>query len=108
LARLGLRAGEVADLKFEQINWRAGILRLGPGKGRRERELPLPKEVGQAIANYLRGRQVEGCRQLFCALRSPRPLSSMAVSQVASRALRRAGLQTPRPGAHLLRRTLAS
>jgi site-specific recombinase XerD len=109
LARLGLRAGEVAQLTLEQIDWRAGVLRLAAAKGRRERQLPLSKEVGQALANYLRGRSAHiGSRRLFCALRNGGPLSSRAVSQVASRALQDAGLQTPRPGAHLLRRTLAS
>ncbi len=109
LARLGLRAGEVAHLTLEQIDWRAGVLRLGAGKGRRERELPLPKEVGQAIAGYLRHRPTQAVsRRLFCALRHGGPLCSRAVSQVASRALQKAGLQTPRPGAHLLRRTFAS
>lgn len=109
LARLGLRAGEVARLTLEHIDWRAGVLRLSAGKGRRERELPLPKEVGQAIAHYLRGRPPRGrSRRLFGALRDGAPLSSRAVTQVASRALRGAGLQPARPGAHLLRRTLAS
>ena len=109
LARLGLRAGEVAHLRLEQIDWRAGVMRLGAGKGRRERELPLPKEVGQAIASYLRCRPAQGVsRRLFCALRNQGPLCPRAVSQVASRALQKAGLQTSRPGAHLLRRTLAS
>ena len=109
LARLGLRAGEVAHLTLEQIDWRAGVLRLGAGKGRRERELPLPKEVGQAISRYLRRRPTQVVsRRLFCALRNGGPLCSRAVSQVASRALQKAGLQTPRPGAHLLRRTFAS
>jgi site-specific recombinase XerD len=109
LARLGLRAGEVAHLRLEQIDWRAGILRLSAGKGRRERELPLPKEVGQAMANYLQSWPPQaGSRRLFRALRNGEPLSSRAVSQVTSRALRDAGVQTPRPGAHLLRRTLAS
>jgi len=110
LARLGLRAGEVAQLTLEQIEWRAGILRLGAGKGRRERQLPLSKEVGQAIVRYLRGgrRSQKGCRWLFCALPDGGALSATAISQVASRALQAAGLKTPRPGAHVLRRTLAS
>jgi site-specific recombinase XerD len=109
LARLGLRAGEVAQLRLEQIDWRAGVLRLSAGKGRRERELPLPAEVGRAIAHYLRRRSPQvGSPWLFSGLRSGGSLTSMAISQVSTRALKRAGVQTARPGAHLLRRTLAS
>ena len=110
LARLGLRAGEVARLTLDQMDWRAGVIRLSAGKGRRERELPLPKDLGQAIANHLRRhRDVNGSRRLFCALRgSGAALSSGAVSMVSRRALQEAGICTSRPGAHLLRRTVAS
>jgi len=109
LARLGLRAGEVARLTLDQIDWRAGVLRLSPGKGRRERELPLPGDAGRAMAKYLHQRpQPASSRQVFCAVRNTSVLSSQAISQIARRALQQAGLNTPRPGAHLLRRTLAS
>lgn len=110
LARLGLRASEVAHLTLEQMDWRAGVIRLSPGKTRRERELPLPQDLGQALASYLRLRGNEtGSRRLFCALRGGRaPLSPAAVSMVVRRALQEAGIPTARPGAHLLRRTVAS
>jgi site-specific recombinase XerD len=109
LARLGLRAAEVAALTLEQIQWRAGVISLGAGKGRRERQLPLPPDVGRAIADYLRQPKSSGkTRQVFCAIKTGKGLCSMAISQVVRRALKRAGIQTPRPGAHLLRRTLAS
>jgi site-specific recombinase XerD len=109
LARLGLRAGEVAALTLEQIQWRASVISLGAGKGRRERQLPLPQDVGQAMADYLRQRKRPGStRQVFCAVDREKGLCSRAISQVVRRALQRAGIQTPRPGAHLLRRTLAS
>jgi site-specific recombinase XerD len=109
LARLGLRAAEVAALTLEQIQWRAGVIRLGAGKGRRERQLPLPQDAGRAITNYLRQRKCPGnTREVFCAVNTGKGLCSRAISQVVRRALQRAGIQTPRPGAHLLRRTLAS
>jgi len=110
LARLGLRAGEVARLSLDEIDWRAGVIRLGAGKGRRERELPLPKDLGRAIANYLRQRgKGAGSRRLFGAVRGGRStLSSAAVSMMSRRALQAAGVQTLRPGTHLLRRTVAS
>lgn len=109
LARLGLRAGEVARLALEDIQWRTGMVRLRSGKGRRERELPLPKDVGRAIAAYLRHRSdAVNSRRVFCGMQHAEALSSMAISQVATRALRRAAIKTSRPGAHLLRRTLAS
>jgi len=53
LARLGLRAGEVARLTLEDVDWRTGVLRLAQPKGRRERLVPLPAEVGQALVGYL-------------------------------------------------------
>jgi integrase/recombinase XerD len=109
LARLGLRASEVATLMLDQIQWRKAVLVLGPGKGRRERQLPLTKDVGAAIANYLQQRTIQpDSRRVFYALRSGKPICSGAISQIVSRALQHAGIQTPRPGAHLLRRTLAS
>lgn len=109
LARLGLRAGEVAALTLEQIQWRTSVIRLGGGKGRRERQMPLPQDVGRAIADYLRQWKRPGhTRRIFCTLETGKGLCSTAISQVVLRALQRAGIQTPRPGAHVLRRTLAS
>jgi integrase/recombinase XerD len=109
LVRLGLRAGEVAGLGLEDIQWRRGVVCLRGGKGRRDRELPLPKEVGKAIAAYLRRRlDPIHSRRVFCGVRQGGALCSTAISQVAIRTLHRAGIKTPRPGAHLLRRTLAS
>jgi site-specific recombinase XerD len=109
LAHLGLRASEVAGLTLDQIQWRSGVLRLDTGKGRRERQLPLPKKVGRAVANYLKDRKIQpDSRRIFCAVRNGKALCSMAISQVVKRALQQAQIQTPRPGAHLLRRTLAS
>ncbi|SPE50490.1 hypothetical protein SBV1_1140003 [Verrucomicrobia bacterium] len=109
LARLGLRAAEVATLQLDQIHWRQGVIELGAGKVRRQRQLPLPQDVGQALATYLQQRNAPAdSRRVFCAIRNGKGLGSPAITQIVRRALLQAGIETPRPGAHLLRRTLAS
>lgn len=111
LARLGLRAGDVQGLTFDQIDWERGCLRVS-GKGRREAELPLPQEVGDAILAYLEhGRPRLDDPHVFLRERAPvRPYAtSRVVSKIVARAIRRAGLKdTPSRGAHLLRHSLAS
>lgn len=108
LVRLGLRAGEVAALKLEDIDWRAGEL-VVHGKGSRTDRLPLPADVGEAIADYLSGGPARArCRAVF--LRSCGPeagMSARAVVMVPRTASRRAGLPAP-VGAHRLRHTAAT
>ncbi len=109
LARLGLRAGEVARLTLEDINWRTATIRLVKTKGRRERQLPLPAEVGRAIAEYLKqARPRTSCRHVFVTLQGARPLSSDSVSSLTKKAMKQAGLVGSRLGPHLLRHTVAS
>jgi integrase len=106
--RLGLRAGEVAGLRLEDIDWRAGIM-LVRGKRARLDHLPLPVDVGMLLAGYLsRGRpRGPAHREVFLALDAPRgPLSGSAVSSVAGRALAAAGVRGG-GGAHRLRHTAA-
>lgn len=107
LARLGLRAGEVARLRLEEIDWRAGELTIR-GKGSTIERLPLPNDVGEALVAYLRdGRPPCGLREVFLPVRAPvTPLSSMAITAVVRYACDRAGVQ--RVGAHRLRHTLAT
>ena len=71
LARLGLRAGEVAAIALDDLDWRAGLL-LVHGKGSREDVLPLPTDVGEAIVSYLRRRPRCRCRALFLRVTAPR------------------------------------
>jgi len=106
LLRLGLRAGEVARLRLDDIDWRAGEL-VVRGKGAREDRLPLPAEVGQAIACYLRrGRPASGRREVFLQARAPfGPIAPGTVSSTVRRACRRAGVTEV--GAHRLRHTVA-
>lgn len=107
LARLGLRACEVAALSLDDVDWRAGELVIR-GKGRRLERLPLPHDVGEPLADYLRhGRPRAACRSLFLRARAPQAaLSAAGVRSVVHHACERAGL--PQVGAHRLRHTLAS
>ncbi len=110
VARLGLRAGEVRSLTFDQIDWRRGTLRIA-GKGRREAELPLPQEVGDAILAWLEdGRPpLDDPHVFLCMLPPWRPFAGhYVVAQIVARGLDRAGLKdTPSRGAHLLRHSVA-
>lgn len=107
LLRLGLRASEVARLALDDIDWRAGEMTI-KGKGGRLDRLPLPVEVGEAIAAYLReGRPSSSGRSLFLTATAPiRALSSDAIGGLVYRACTRAGVG--RVGPHALRRTLAT
>ena len=109
LARLGLRGGEVATLKLDDIDWDKGLVTLS-GKGQRREALPLTEEVGRAVADYLRdGRPLCRTRRVFVRAEAPyRGFSSTsAVCCIVRRALARAGIDPPLKGAHLLRRSLA-
>lgn len=110
LARLGLRAGDVAQLRLDDIEWETGSLRVS-GKSRYEVRLPLPQEVGDAIAAYL------ACRPSTCPsdhvfLRNIAPFRPFrdgdGISSVVKRLMQRAGIVVPVKGAHVLRHTAAT
>jgi site-specific recombinase XerD len=107
VARLGLRSIEVARLELADVDWRAGEL-VVRGKARRQDRLPLPAEVGEAVAAYLaRARTPAGDRRLFLTCKAPRgPIRADLVGDVVERACLRAGL--PRVGPHRLRHALAA
>lgn len=107
VARLGLRSVEVARLELGDIDWRAGQI-VVRGKARRADQLPLPCDVGQALAGYLStARPATQLRQVFLACKAPRrAIRPDLVSDVTRRACDRSGL--PRVGAHRLRHTLAT
>jgi len=106
LLRLGLRRGEVAALRLDDIDWRAGEL-VVRGKGSRCDRLPLPSDVGQALASYLRrGRPPSDRRELFLRARPPfEPIAAGTVASTVRRACRRAGIAEI--GSHRLRHTAA-
>jgi site-specific recombinase XerD len=109
LAHLGLRAGDVAGLCIADIDWSLGQLRV-MGKGRREAWLPLPQEVGEAIVHYLEHFRpaVQDDHVLLRVWPPYRGLKSNSVSCLVSRAIKRAGIDAPSFGAHLLRHSAAT
>jgi site-specific recombinase XerD len=109
LARLGLRASEVVQLTLDEIDWAHGELTI-QGKGNRQTRLPLPRDVGTALVAYLKdARPTCATRRMFTSARAPyRPFKNWtAVSTIVNRAVKRAGLNPQKKGAHLLRHTLA-
>ncbi len=109
LADLGLRAGEVAGLDLEDLDWSGGHVRVR-GKGGYWSALPVPVRVGEAIVAYLRnGRPPSSSRRVFLRATPPyRGVRSAAISAVVARALRHAGVQAPTSGAHQFRHALAT
>jgi site-specific recombinase XerD len=107
LIRLGLRAGDIVQLRHADIDWEQGALQL-TGKGRRQSVLPLPQDVGDAILKYVEHWRPEvRDEHVFLRVNAPFvPLASTsAVSSLVNRAARRARLSASRVGAHVLRHT---
>ncbi len=107
LVRLGLRAGEVAGLQLDDVDWHRGELVIR-GKGDHHERLPLPHDVGEALVGYLRrGRPRDGCRAVFVRVNAPHGgLRPSGIAAVVHDACVRAGL--PPVGAHRLRHTAAT
>ena len=109
LARLGLRAGEVAGLALEDLDWASGQVRVR-GKGGHEAVLPLPADVG-AIAAYLRhGRPPCHSRGVFVRAKAPMRafLGAQAIGSIVRHRVTRAGITAPTTGAHQFRHALAT
>jgi site-specific recombinase XerD len=109
MARLGLRACEVAGLRLGDIDWEAATVTVR-GKSRRATRMPLPQDVGDAmIASLAGGPRAGDDDHVFRRLKAPRrALSPSAVGLVAVRAAERAGVSTPRAGSHVLRHSVAT
>lgn len=110
LARLGLRACEVVALNLEDLDWDAGQITVKE-KGGGSAPLPLPTDVGEALATYLRsGRPRCSSRRVFVRDRAPLTgfANSIAISTIVMRALKKAGVNSARKGAHVFRHTLAT
>lgn len=110
LARLGLRAGEIITLSLEDIDWRSGIITVH-GKGTQRSQMPLPPDVGEAVAAYLQdGRTKSSSRKIF--LRSQAPIRgfnrSEAITTLVNRAIKRSGITGAKSGAHQFRHSIAT
>jgi integrase/recombinase XerD len=106
LVRLGLRAGEVAAMTLEDVDWRRGEV-LIHGKGNRQDVLPLPVDVGEAVVSYLRRRGRDEIPAVFVNVRAPRgPLTRSAIKSIVRRACERSGVPVISP--HRLRSTAAT
>jgi site-specific recombinase XerD len=110
LARLGVRAGEVIGLSLDDIDWDSGQITIR-GKGGKSAPLPLPPDVGAALAVYLRrDRPHSASRRVF--LRHRAPITGFAnpstISTIVRRALKHAGVESAHTGAHVLRHSLAT
>jgi site-specific recombinase XerD len=111
LARLGLRADEVATLTLDDVDWRSGEM-LVRAKGRQRARMPIPPDVGAAVVAYLRdGRPKSPCRRLFLRTLAPNVgfASGCAITMIAKTALERAGIRGyAHQGAHIFRHSLAT
>lgn len=110
LARLGLRGGEVLAMTLDDLDWECGEM-VVRGKGQRLERLPLPADVGAALACYLCDvRPVCATRRLFIRMKAPQQglAGPVAICCIVRRALQRAGLDPEFKGAHLLRHSLAT
>ena len=111
MARLGLRAPEVIAIQLDDIDWRAGEL-LVRGKGKRHDRLPLPHDVGEALASYIRHERVSTSRALFVTHRAPNgPFEGgQIINAILKGAFAATGVKPPCPyvGSHVLRHSLAT
>ena len=110
LARLGLRSGEIVSLTLDSIDWERGCLTVVSSKNGQGSELPLPGDVGDAIAEYLqRGRPRSTSRALF--LRANAPISGLgsqtSIASIVGAAIARAKIHPLHAGAHQFRHALA-
>jgi site-specific recombinase XerD len=110
LAKLGLRADEVATLTLDDVDWRSGEM-LVRAKGRQRARMPIPPDVGAAVVAYLRdGRPKSSCRRLFLRTLAPNVgfASGCAITMIAKTALERAGIRGyAHQGAHIFRHYVA-
>jgi site-specific recombinase XerD len=109
LLHLGLRAGEIAGLTLDDIDWTEGRVCIRASKSGRDRSLPLVEDVGDALVTYLQARPSAVWRNVFLSAVPPyRPLRPSSVSAMVDETGRRAGIEGCRRGAHALRHTVAT
>ena len=110
LARLGLRPTEVIAIQIDDINWRAGEI-LIRGKGQMHDRMPLPQDVGKALAEYIRRDRVTTSRALFVQSAHHITVPRLEIlNSILKEAFAKTGLKPPVQyvGAHVLRHSLAT
>jgi site-specific recombinase XerD len=110
LARLGLRSMDVVKMCLADIDWEAGEIKVS-GKSQRQDRLPLPKDVGEALARYLRqSRPKCSTRRVFITVRAPIRgfVETRGIYKIVYRAFKKAGMNPPQMGGHILRHSLAT
>jgi integrase/recombinase XerD len=111
LARLGLRAPEVIAIQLDDIDWRAGEL-IVRGKGQRHDRVPIPPDVGEALADYIRHDRMSTSRTLFVSARAPHgPFKDgQVLNAILKDAFARSGVKPPCPyvGSHVLRHSVGT
>ncbi len=110
MAEMGLRAGEVANLKFRDINWQQSSIKIYNTKSRRIDHLPLTIKTGEALVTYLKKRPQTQARHVFISLATPvgRPLTASAVRIAMRRTFKRCYPEKSAFGSHILRHSLAT
>jgi site-specific recombinase XerD len=111
MAELGLRVGDVARLALDDIDWREGMVRVPNHKRGRPYQLPLPRRLGQALADYLvKGRPSSQRQAVFLCHAHPRgtPVTAGALKRAVQRAWQRSGLDKRFSGTHVLRHSVAT
>lgn len=108
---LGLRVGDVAGLSLDDIDWRAGTVRVANHKRAQPYRLPLPQRLGKALADYVaKGRPSSQRREIFLGHAHPRgvPATAAALKRMMWYAWQRAGLGGRFSGTHILRHSVAT
>jgi site-specific recombinase XerD len=111
LARLGLRSPEVIAMQMDDIDWRSGEI-VVRGKGKLFDRVPLPPDVGEALAAYIQRDRVTTSRAVFVSDRAPHLAfkCSETLNMILRDAFAKTGLKPPVPyvGSHILRHSLAT
>lgn len=107
----GVRGGQVRALRLDQVDWTRGQILFGPSKHGKASLLPLTREVGESLLDYLRNsRAISPYPQVFLTARAPyRPLPrSSSLAAIVARCIRAAGIDIPHKGAHVFRHAFAT
>ncbi|MCC6145033.1 MAG: tyrosine-type recombinase/integrase [Candidatus Hydrogenedentes bacterium] len=108
LVTYGLRAGEINKLQLQDIDWRRDLIHVRRSKAGRPLTLPLSRDVGEAVLAYLRkGRPKTKCRELFVRVQAPHTALRIATGGMVTLYMRKAGIESVRTGAHVIRHSFA-